>query len=227
MNIEIFKSKIFENEFKKAKETCFILYPQDYATDVTNLIIECEGINNCYNHAKSFQNVDISKYLDIIKGAEEECVLILAISNKIEDIFIIHGENDRIYASSYFEKNDNSLSAIEFVSSWYHRGAKLCNYHNHPLRIAAIPSDSDINSFCFTDKIKKQEDNEWCMLVEKYKIDYPIGFKYSDWGIVTSFDFFSYSQYINQGSDIETILIYNEKNRVKKEEILRKYDLDN
>ena len=227
MNIEILKNKIFENEFKKAKETCFILYPQDYATDVTNLIIECEGINNCYNHAKSFQSVDISKYLDIIKGAEEECALILAISDKIEDVFIIRGENDRIYTSSYFERNDNSLSAIEFISSWYHRGAKLCNYHNHPLRIAAIPSDSDISSFCFADKMKKQEDNEWCKCVEKYKIDCPLDFNYSDWGVVTSFDFFSCSQYINQGFDIQELFHYNEKCRVKKEKILSKYDLEN
>ena len=226
MDIDELNRIIYEKEFKKATDNCFILNPREYATDVTNLILECEGRNNCHNHNESFQGVDISKYLLSIKNSEIEYALILAISNEVKDTFLICGEKDRIHAVSYFEKKANSISAIEFISKWYTKGVKICNYHNHPLRIAAIPSDSDILSFCETSKTEYQKASEWDECVKKYKIDYPAGFCYGDWGVVTSYDFFSYSQHIEEGCDIQDLYNYNIECKMKRDMVLCKYDLD-
>ena len=222
------KTKIYNDEYEKT-ESISVLFEsenkrKEFVNDVTKLIMEREGLEKCYQHKESFNDVDISEYLEKIKCEEKECILLLAIfNNKVEDYFLIHSqEKNCINVNYYFEQKDNQgRTAIDFVANWYCKGAQICNYHNHPLRFAAIPSDYDIKN------INDRKNFLWCECVGRYGKNYPQGFTFDDWGVVTSFDFFSYKKFIEKWRSQDKLFEYNKESNELHEKLLGKYGLDN
>ena len=120
----------------------------------------------------------------------------------------------------YFEQKDNQgRTAINFVKIWHSKGAQICNYHNHPLRFAAIPSDDDIKN------INDRNIIAWRECIEIYGKDYPQGFTFDDWGVVTSFDFFSYRKFTDDGKNQEELFAYNKESEELGIELNKKYGL--
>ncbi len=230
--IKELKTKIYNDEYEKT-ESMSVLFESEnkrkkFVRDITKLFMQREGPERSYQHEKSYNGVDISEYLGKIKYAEKECILILAISNnEVVDYILVCGQKDSsILASYYFEQKDNQgRTAIDFVANWYNKGAQICNYHNHPLRFAAIPSDDDIKN------INDRNSIAWRECIEIYGKDYPQGFTFDDWGVVTSFDFFSYSKFIKEGQNQEELLRYSKEtsdliNKLSKKYGVSEDDLD-
>lgn len=201
----------YEKALKKAKENDDVLDKEGYA----KFVVECEsnfrGMAKRKLYKQQYGNTNISAYLDLIRQKKNEYAMILSFKDGlIQEKFIICGNESSISAERYFVKNDFGESAIDFMLRWIEAGAQICNYHNHPMTIAAIPSDNDIISLSnpFPSSV-----DEWTIAVEKYKKDLPNGFKYDDWGIVTPFDFFSYSQALENGTTIDSLLEQNKKDK--------------
>ena len=226
MTIDQLKKEVLEEELEKAKQDLFIFDPVSYAKVKTELIINFEGTKNMHKHIETVYENDISQLLQKIKYEKNEYSLILAIADEIKDYIIVKGEKSCIHAKSYFLKRKNSLCAVEFISKWVGRKAKICIYHNHPLRIAAIPSNNDIISFCQDYRTKGFDNSEWDNCVKEYGIDMPKDFFYDDWGVITAFDFFSYKQFIESGHNISEIYQQNDANQKEASEKLEQYRIN-
>lgn len=225
MNIDTIETKIYNYELIRAKDNNFVLNPEAYAKEKTKLLLKFEGVDSLQRHVECFQSIIISSYLSMIKQKSIESVLILAIKEDVLDYYCFSSDESSISAESYFLKNADNVSAIDFINKWHNEGAHICNYHNHPLRIAAIPSNEDIKSLC------RNQDNShkitgWDSCVEKYGINVPKGFRYDDWGVVTEFDFFSYKQFIENGNCISRIKTRNTINNTRASKRLSEFKID-
>lgn len=198
-NLDDIKSRIYNDELVKARKNSLVIEKEKYAEIKVSLIMKFEGPKKKFNCNQIVDNIDISTYLDQIKCKDKEHVLLLAIKdNVVQDHLIFQGDESCISAKAYFESNNKGKNAIEFVNEWNGKGAKICNYHNHPLRIAAMPSTNDIDAMTIDFKTKE----EWNICANKYHVNFPTGFHYGDWGVVTEFDFFSYQQLFEKDCDI-------------------------
>ncbi len=92
------------------------------------LLLRFEGMRHRHKNKKSFNNIDLSKYLDEIKDAENENALIIAIKDSVIETLRLSGDENSISVESYFTKRPNMVSAVEFISKWSEYGAQICNY---------------------------------------------------------------------------------------------------
>ena len=227
INVQDSRREIYEYELEKARNNWKILTSEEYANDKTDLLLEFEGVEAMNGCSENFNGIDLSTYLAEIRNQSVEYAIVLAIKEQvIQDSILVRGESGCIYAESYFVKNENGTSAIEFINKWKSQGASICNYHNHPKRIAAIPSNEDIDSF-ISNFHHNNEDNEWNDCVNKYGINVSKDFSYDDWGVVTKDDFFSYKQIVEKDPDtLSEMKQVNDKNILKGRRLSEKYDVD-
>ena len=202
MTEEDIKKLVYEKTIQQIQNAESINDKEGYALFTAECEITFRGLQRCKHHKKQFMGLDISSFLNLISKQEIEHVVILAILNKeIKDSIVFSGEESSVPADRYFFKEDfHKESAVDFITRWYEKGARICNYHNHPDSIAAIPSINDIDSLSSSYPISQ---TDWQESVEKFNKDLPNGFKYDDWGIVTPFDFFSFQQEKQNGHSTE------------------------
>lgn len=193
-------------EYQKANNKTIVLNPEGFAKEITEIIMEFEGPQKCQCCSEIFDKKDISGYLEKIKNKEKENVVLLAFTENETDYLLFEGEEDKNKAESYFIRfGSNKMSAVEFINYWSKKGARICNYHNHPARIAAMPSKNDIDSLSQHRYMQPNENNDWNKQVKICRIDIPPSFCYDDWGVVTPFDFFSYQQTMDKSGSLQTI----------------------
>lgn len=187
---------------------------EKYAEFYVRCLEEAEGSQKCFHHEMKHHGVDLSSLLNKIREKDVEHVLLIALKNgQIESHFLFQGSENTISAESYFIKNKNGESAVDFINKWEKNGAEICNYHNHPMSIAAVPSNYDLN---ISKPHQRDDSPSWAEAAQKYHDDIPIGFTYSDWGIVTAFDFFSYQQSIKSGVTQKELSDTNNINEIKR-----------
>ena len=222
MNIVNYVKRIYNKEYEKIQLDVFGITDQKkYAICQTKLLLRFEGMRHRHKNKKSFNNIDLSKYLDEIKDAENENALIIAIKDSVVETLRLSGDENSISVESYFTKRPNMVSAVEFIAKWSKYGAQICNYHNHPLCIAAIPSNQDIESMeC------PQSHGNWDEYVKKYSVDIPHDFHFADWGVITSYDFFSKKQYEENGGRLSDICEQNKFREKITELKLKKYKIE-
>lgn len=165
-------------------------------TELVDIIIQAstnaEGDAECdmFSCKEYIKDVNISKYLAVIRNSEIENVLILAYKDgEIKDFLSFEGLDDSVPFEKYEENN-----AFGFIKKWYDEKAQIYNIHNHPGCYSAAPSKADLFNFALSeDMIEKMS---WQIQLDKeyYEKEYekfglPKSFYYG-WGVVTKNDFF-------------------------------------
>lgn len=152
------------------------------------LIDRFEGAN-CYSNG---DDRALKELLEEIRGKAKENAL------------LVSEENGTILDSMNFEGNEGEISledyinsgAIKWIKGQSDKGRSVSIYHNHPGRIAAIPSIGDLAMFDFDKNIEADIDNKYQLgTTSTYEefIDNNIdeSFRINNIGVVTKLDFFS------------------------------------
>ena len=157
------------------------------------IFIQRECIKGMFKDAETYDAIDLKEYFNMIRNSDiEKAILIGVLPDKIE-YKIIEGTCDMISIEAYY-----NIEVVKTIKEWISKGAKILNYHNHPYRIAARPSNTDIvnlsvNCGLGIDYDERDGLNE-VNTIEFYDENGFGSFKYDDWGVLTKFDFFSFSQ---------------------------------
>ena len=164
-----------------------------------------EGPGRLFNCSESYNAIPLESELEEIRYSDKVKVLLLAvIGKKIVDKLIFEGKDVHVDLLDY-----SNNGAFDFIRKWKELGALILNYHNHPISVAARPSNLDIinlsvnntdldkyfifaNSSISNDRINIIRSKILDEL--KSKSSELSSFCFDDWGIVTEFDFFSSSQ---------------------------------
>lgn len=157
-------------------------------------LLKQQGPDKVYRCVEEYNGINISSKLDLIRKDNNEHTILLAIKDsKIVDYRILNGNEDMVPETELYEEG------FPFMKHWYDQGATILNYHNHPARFAARPSQIDVLSLTINDTLDTNISNEKQKKFNKFKsIEHDdnicLGFCYGDWGVVTEIDFFSKTQ---------------------------------
>ena len=189
-NVEL--TKIYNEAFERRVE-------RRYQT-----FLALEGPQRLFNCSESYNAIPLKSELEEIRYSDKEKVLLLAvIGKKIVDKLIFEGKDGHIDLLDY-----SNNGAFDFIRKWKELGASILNYHNHPISVAARPSNLDIINLSVNTDLDKYFIFANCSISNatiniirskildelKSKSSELSSFCFDDWGIVTEFDFFSSSQ---------------------------------